>query len=67
MTLILADLVRRDRVANWARDERRRQIETGTDRAIPCRCDAWYCTRRPVVVTETWDFLCAEHAALGND
>ncbi len=44
------------------RNERAGQVARGTDRKIPCRCDAWYCTRRPTTLTETFDFLCDEHA-----
>jgi hypothetical protein len=57
---------RKESAMNWARDERRKQIEARTDRAVPCRCDAWYCVRRPVIITETFDFLCSEHAALAD-
>lgn len=45
-----------------SRRERADQTARGTDRKIPCRCDAWYCTRRPTILTETFDFLCDEHS-----
>jgi hypothetical protein len=47
-----------------AHEERVRQIAAGSDRKIPSRCDAWYCDRRPTIVSETGDFLCDEHASL---
>lgn len=54
-------------IADRATAERAKQIAAGTDRKIPYLCDAWHCRQRPTVLTETFDFLCDEHAKLKQE